>query len=112
MGVFVARSNSPTCFGAVFWSALRGPQPSAPCPLSGHRSVWVAKVVGFHADYQLSAHFAPGIFHADFKGYFWSIFDPFLFRSRRCHFLAAGRVYASGRILHLTKCVSKKELIK
>jgi hypothetical protein len=49
--------------------------------------VWVAKVVGFLADYQLSAHFAPGIVHADFNGYLGSIFDPFLFRARRCHFL-------------------------
>jgi hypothetical protein len=74
-----------------------------PCPLSGHRSVWIAKVVGFLADYQLSAHFAPGTVHADFKGYLGSIFEPFLFRSHTLSFFVADRVYASGLILHLTK---------
>jgi hypothetical protein len=51
----------------------------SPRPLSGHRSVWVAQVVGFLADYQLSARFAPGVVRADFKGYFGAIFNPILF---------------------------------
>src|SRR6266850_8351542 len=42
----------------------------SPCPLSGHHSVWIAKVVGFLADYRLSSRFAPGIVRTDLKGYF------------------------------------------
>jgi hypothetical protein len=50
---------------------------------------WVAQVIGFLADYQLSARFAPGIVRADFKGYFGAISTLF-FSAATLSFFGSG----------------------
>jgi hypothetical protein len=47
--------------------------------------VWVAQVVGFLANYQLSARFAPGIVRADFKG-IWGRFSTLFFSAATLSF--------------------------